>query len=240
MTELMWYDVNPPRELELDEVTAVLRPLANRPRPSLLGAPPIVVFELWGQGGLVSWRVGASPRIARDVMAHLTAHLPRAGVSKLKDSNRPRLSLAADLSMRSVSGMLRTDMAGAVSAALHTALRATCPGEVAIVQWIVGRSQKRDQPMKTVDVLAALGLREPREPDALALKEWRDKASEPIFAVRGRVGALASTDGRAGEIVRQCGDALRLANSASTGLRLSQPTPGRAQGLTGVTTPFRA
>ncbi len=67
MPELTWFAVHPPRDVDLEAVTAVVRPLASRPRWGLPPTTPVVVFEVWSIGGKVQWLLGMDRRLAGDV-----------------------------------------------------------------------------------------------------------------------------------------------------------------------------
>jgi hypothetical protein len=238
VADLKWFDLSLPREMDLAGVTAVLRPLANRPRLGLAAVTPLVVFELWGRGGAISWRLGVDARIAQRLPSELAAHLPRLGIEPIVEDDRPPLTLAADLRMQGLSSALRSDTAGAVSAGLLAALTQMDKGESGVVQWLVGPSRHRQQPPNTFDWAEAIGLRTPNQPDATAMRLWRDKTSEPLFACRGRVGAFAATPARAFTILRSLSDALKLANTASTGLRRGKATKARAVKAVGAVAPL--
>ena len=226
MTELSWFGLHPPRNLDLQAVTGFIRPLATRPVSGFLATTPLVVFEVWGEGGTdgaaISWRLGVEQRIAADIAMQLTAQLPGIGISPLHDEGRPVLSFGAEVSTFGWSSLLRTDMAAAVSAGIYGALRRLKKGETAVMQWMVGPSHARRVRPTNLSWAELFGLRPPEKPDPTALRLWREKSAEPIFAVRGSIGAVATIPGRSEAIIHALGDALRLASSASAGVQLKR------------------
>jgi hypothetical protein len=238
MADLRWFEVTPPRDVDLAAVTSVLRPLANRPRPGLTGTTPVVVFEAWGYDSEIHWRLGVDAQVAREVPAQLRAHLPKLGLTRLSRPKRPALLLGADVRLRGLSSPLRLDTAGAVSAELLDALGSLYAGEAGVVQWVLGPAQPRGNVPSRFKLAESLGLRMPQEPDATAARLWRQKAAEPLFACQGRVGAMAVNTGRAYNIIRSLGSALKLASAEHASLHLSKSSTSRARKLTDVARPL--
>lgn len=239
MADLQWFEVNPPRELDLAAVTAAVRPLADRPRTGLGGSVPLVVFELWGVGGEVRYLLGVDHRLGTTAPVELTAQLPRLGLVPVKRLVRPVTGLAAEVRLHSTSAPLRLDMASSVSAGLLAVLRELNGShEAAVVQWVLGPAHPRRKRPTPFNVAVSLGLRGSDKSDATAARLWREKASEVLFACRGRVGASAATTARAYGIIRNLAASLKLANSQHASLRISKASPGRAHKLFGVATPL--
>lgn len=219
MSRLSWFSLSLPRDMELADVTAVLRPLAARPHFGITGAVPLAVLEVWSIGGRVSWRLGLDFRVARSLSQQMAAHLPRLGVRPEQEVERPKLSTAAEVRMHGLAMPLRLETAGAVASGLLAVLGELATSETGVVQWTVGPCRTQPHPPARLDVGEILGLHAPHTPDATALKLWRDKVTEPLFGCRGRIAADASTPTRAAAIVRSLGDALALADTAHAGLR---------------------
>ncbi|MFI0794117.1 hypothetical protein ACH4OY_15725 [Micromonospora rubida] len=219
MSRLSWYSLSLPRDMDLGDVTAVLRPLAARPRLGVTGAMPLAVFEVWSIGGRVSWRLGLDCRVARSLSQQMAAHLPRLGMRPEQEVARPKLSIAAETRMHGLAMPLRLETAGAVASGLLAVLGGLTGSETGVVQWMVGPGRTQPSPPARLDIGEVLGLRPPHAPDASALRLWREKVTEPVFACRGRIAADGPTPARAAAIVRSLGDALALADTAHTGLR---------------------
>src|SRR5262245_23549385 len=86
MPELIWFELSPPRDMDLAAVTALLRPLASRPQRGLVAVPPLVAFELWSRGGAISWRMGVDKTQAGILPPQLAAHLPGLGISPISEA----------------------------------------------------------------------------------------------------------------------------------------------------------
>jgi hypothetical protein len=89
MTQLTWFSINPPRDIDHPSVTAAIRSLASRPRMGTPPATPLVVFETWSVGGRLEWLLGVDPFLADELPAQLQAHAPRLAVTHLPIPHRP-------------------------------------------------------------------------------------------------------------------------------------------------------
>jgi hypothetical protein len=98
MTDLVWFELFLPRKLDLDALTDLTRPLANRTPSGILGRTPSVVFETWLAPGQVRWLVGLDPRLARSVPRQLSAHLPGLRLIAVAVPPRPQPLLSIMLS----------------------------------------------------------------------------------------------------------------------------------------------
>lgn len=236
---LRWYTLSLPRDLDLETVTAALRPLAGRRGAMLAGGPPLVVLEAWGQGGDISWRLGAEHAIAGDVRARMGAQLRRLGIAPLAAPEWPVLTAGADLRLPRPSWPLRLDTAGAAASGLLKALGGLGKQECGVVQWLVGPSQRRGQPRAMpTDFSELIGLRPVRKVDATTARLWAEKTREPLFGCRGRIAAQAATPERAEAIIRALYGALKLTDSQYAGLRLGTVSAAGARKLAEVSSPL--
>lgn len=238
MSELSWYAVIPPRNLDAAALTAALRTLASRPRIGLLGRTPTVVFELWGQAGEVGWWLGLEERIADELTQQLKAHLPRLGLVHEPTPQRSAVMVATTLNHRGFIHPLRTDMAEQVATALQDTLRGLKRGEAAVVQWLVGPAKGRAREPQSFRPLEILGLRERPAPDASVRREWRSKAAEPLLECVGRIGAVAARDKQARAILRRLAGGVALANSSHATLYPRRPNTETARALNEALPPF--
>jgi hypothetical protein len=200
---------------------------------------PLVVFEIWSVGGEIKYLLGVDHRLAGSAPVEMAAQLPRLGLVPAKRSARPVLRLAADVRLHGIAAPLRLDTASAVSAGLLAGLRELGAHDSAVVQWVLGPAHSRHSRPTPFSVATSLGLRTSDKPDAAAARLWREKAgAEPLFAVRGRIGACGVTSVRAYGTIRSLAGALKLANSQHASLRISKASPGRAHKLAEVATPL--
>ena len=75
MTDLRWFEVHPPSDLSLPDVTGLIRVLAGRPRYGLRGLQPVVVFEMWLRPDTVRWLIGIEDQIARTLSGQFRSQL---------------------------------------------------------------------------------------------------------------------------------------------------------------------
>ncbi|MCA1702882.1 MAG: type IV secretory system conjugative DNA transfer family protein, partial [Actinobacteria bacterium] len=143
MTELAWYELFPPRDATLADVTGMTRVLAGRPRRGVQRLTPVVSFELWLTHGRVRWLVGMDVSLARSLPAELRAQLPGLGLLRLEAPERPVPTTARELRCDRLSFPLRLDTAQAVAAGVVQLAGQLGRHETAVVQWSIGPSHNR-------------------------------------------------------------------------------------------------
>ena len=212
MPELVWREAFPPPDLTLARMTAMLRVLAGRPQLGIRRHQPVVVFELWVSRGEVRWLVGSDAAIARHLPADLAAQLP--GLSLITSRALPRQVpiTAREVQPSTLAYPLRLDTAGAVAAGLLGLRRRLGVSESIVVQWVIGPSFTRTHLPARFAPLESLGVVEPRTPDSSERTAWREKVAEPLFGVRGRIGAVAEDPRRAAQLIGPAVSALALAS----------------------------
>lgn len=234
--KLIWFNIHLPPGLDLAAVTNVLRPLATRPKVGLTRHTPVVVFELRAIANKVGWLLGMEHRLRGTVPSQLQAQLVGLVLLEQKTPDRPTPLLASTVHTTGAVQRLRLEMAPNVSAGLLHVLHSLGSDESAAVQFVLGPAQRRKVKPEAFNLPASLGLWPSSKSSARDQNLWRQKASEPLFAVRCRVGASASQPERAVTITRALTDALSLASASHTALRARQPTTREARGLAAVYT----
>lgn len=236
MPELVWFELFPPRGLDLATVTAVVRPLASRPRLGLTRRMPVVVFECWSNEGMLRWLLGVEAVLAPQVPALLHTQLPNLGIVRRDDVDRPAVPVAVALRSQGLFNPMRLDTASSVSAGVLGTLAPLRKGECAVVQWVLGPAQdRRDRPQE-LSFLEAVGLHPLHEEDGRDRQHWKLKTNEPLFGLRGRIGVNASSQ-RASTIFRSLVSALGIANASHAELRASLPSARHARLLARVFQP---
>jgi hypothetical protein len=231
MPDLRWFELFLPRGLDLGAVTALIRPLASRPRMGmLLPRMPVVVFECWSFAGELHWLLGVESIIAARVPSELEAQLPGLSLVEQDEPRRPVLAVAVDLRLQGLSNPLRVDVAAAVSAGALRTLGGLHRQELAVVSWVLGPSQQRRHRPVEVGLGQVLGLRPLPEETAQDRQFWKAKTAESLFAARGRIGVKASSQ-RASVILRSLASALAIANASHAELRASSPSARKARQL---------
>lgn len=182
------------------------------------------------------WLVGIDRRISGDLSAQFIAQLPGLMLTLVTRPVRTTPQLVADMQPVGLTQPLRVDMATGVTAGLSEILHALNDKSSAVVQWVIGPPQSRVKQPKAFNVARALGLVAMHEATAEERRGWKQKASEPLVAVRGRIGARAASEELAAPIVRMLGEALRLVGSSQAQLRIGRPTTLGAHQLDAVET----
>lgn len=231
MTERVWFELFPPRDLDLAAIVGLLRPLASRPRLGFLKRTPAVVFETWLTPGRVQWFVALDHHLATNIPHQFRAQLPRLDVIPSAADHRPTPLLATDVRLSSLAFPLRLDTAASVSAGVLAAADLLHGHESAVLQWVVGPSYQRATQPNAFNLEEALGFRKSTPPTAAQTAAWRQKSAEPLYGVRGRIGARATTPERISILIRAIVGALSLANSSQCAVRTTLHTPGRAGDL---------
>jgi hypothetical protein len=126
---------------------------------------------------------------------------------------------------------LRLDTAGAVVVGVFQSRHRLGAEEAAVLQWVVGPSHRREQQPSQWSALESLGLVTPRSPDASERTAWREKISEALFGVRGRVGAVAADPKRGAQIIGPVVSAVSLAASSHVSLAASRQSSRVAEQL---------
>ncbi|WP_410623217.1 type IV secretory system conjugative DNA transfer family protein [Amycolatopsis sp. cmx-8-4] len=231
MIELRWFEAVPPRKTSVTEVTALVRVLAGRSHYGVRKLQPVVVFETWLRPEGVRWLVGIEPRIARTLRGSMLSQLPGLTLTPVDEPQRPEPITARELRFTSLAYPLRTDTADGVTAGIMQARDQLRDGEALVVQWVVGPSHRYvRQPIEQTP-LDLLGFTTPREPDAGDRQAWKQKVAEPLFGVRGRLGAVAAEPRWAGALLRPVLSALSLANGNQSRMRASQQSSRTATQL---------
>lgn len=177
MADLQWFEMHPPRGLDLAAVTALVRPLADRPRTGFGGGVPLVAFEVWNIGGQIRYLLGVDHRLARSVPVELAAQLPGLAFVLVRWTVRPVLRLAADVRLHGTTAPLRLDTASAVSAGLLARLREVDHShEAAVVQWVLGPAH----PRRARPTQFSVAVRELPGPTALPLGLHHMSARPPV------------------------------------------------------------
>ncbi|MBP2322680.1 DNA helicase HerA-like ATPase [Kibdelosporangium banguiense] len=230
VANLRWYELFPPHGCSLTDVTAVIRVLAGRARHGIWRTTPVVVFECWIEQGNVRWLLGLDERLATTLPAQLPAQLPSLDLAEVATPSRPPLRSAMTVRSAGLSYPLKLDNAAAVASGCMQIASTLGKRERVVVQWVVGPAAPRHTPPSQFTISEALGLRPPRKPEVGEQRAWHAKVEEPLFAVQGRIGAVARNTPRANALLKLALDALSLADSPHARLqrgRISQATTER-------------
>ncbi|EKX63082.1 type IV secretory system conjugative DNA transfer family protein [Streptomyces ipomoeae] len=221
---LAWFELHFPNDLTPAEVVKALQPLAYRPLVGWFKDTPAVAFELRALPGSVRYWFGVDPRVSSELPGQLQAQLPGLAVVPVDTPPRPIPQLAATLHVQPPTQPLRPEMTSGITAGLAEVVKTLTKGESFAVQWVVGPAQARHRRPEAFSVTRALGLVAVAKETTEDKRLWKHKASEPLFHVRGRIGARSPVAGRARAIVRTVSEALQLASSPYADVRVSRPS----------------
>ncbi|TWP45978.1 type IV secretory system conjugative DNA transfer family protein [Lentzea tibetensis] len=189
------------------------------------------MFELWSHAGQLQWLLGIDAQLSGQLPNQLRAQLPNLVLIPQPQPARAKPTLVKDLRITGVSEPLRVDMASSISAGLHQVLKLLKSGESAIVQWAVGPAQQRRTKPETRSLPQLLGFGQPSQPRPDELQHWRRKTAEPLFAVRGRIGARTTHVNRTEAVLHMLAQAESLASASYSELRSSQASRRGAQAM---------
>ncbi len=204
-----------PQSLSEDAVIAVLRAMAGL----AIGGPVViraVVFETVSRSDGIEHHLYLPRGWVETVRSQLVTTVPGLRLEPLQSSALPAPSRVLELGLTSDLRPLRTDATEASVRSLLAALGPLRTGEVAVMQWVAS-------PVGTGPVPSSgrvhttggswwlrliLAFWHAPQRDQLTLAAQRTKASEPLFAVVGRLGVRAAHPARAGQLLRQLWSAL--------------------------------
>ncbi|MCP2245759.1 type IV secretion system DNA-binding domain-containing protein [Lentzea aerocolonigenes] len=229
-TSFRWFKLFFPVALDIAAITRLIRPLATRPRVGITGRTPVVTFELWSHGGTLAWLIGLDCRLTH-LPEQLRAQLPELILTPLSEPQRPQPLLTKDLRITGVSEPLRSDMASSVTAGLLEVLRLLKDGESAVVQWVIGPAEQRRTPPKHASWSQLLGFANPAQAHPGEQQHWRRKTAEPLFAVRGRVGARTHHLERTRTVLHMLAQAEALASASYSEVKSTAASRRGGSGL---------
>jgi hypothetical protein len=197
---LVAYTLRLPRELAADDVAAWLSHVVSgtqAPRFRLLTPPP-VALEVVATAAGIRHVLLVPERTRGTVLAGLRAAMPAVRFEQADDywAGRPRVLLAAEARLTSLTRPLAHERAERASSALLASLSPLGAGEVVVLQWLfVGatRTTLATARSGTAEALATLLGDTSTGKDAEALAAERRKQAEPMLAAVLRLGVAAPT-----------------------------------------------
>lgn len=216
---LSWYTLHFPADLDSDQVLRFTRSLVVRVRKGFIMSAQPVVLEVEGDAGRITWRLGVTPGERDQVLSGL-----RHAVPNLRTESTERSDAAPDrvweLRLSSHRRPLNVSASEGVASAVLSALHSTSAKERVVLQWLVGPWLVRkvvpppSSTSSSPDLLdiADLSL------DSEQTKALRDKTSEPILGVVGRIAISAATPARRAQLRQHLVGALQLVRAPGVGI----------------------
>lgn len=212
-----WFEIRWPRDVDEDDVLALLRHL------SALHRPPVVVLELVANRGQASHRIGI-PKADSERLRHLFAsHLPDVLLEPVEREQR-ELNNAVELRLGTRERSLRTDAAQEVARAILGSAAST-PG-VTVIQLVLGtRLAPHHVPAESVGMptnaqIVKRTLLTGHEPlDARSRTALQDKVGEHGFRTVLRVATNIAEPKTARSALRGVLGGLRVSEASGAHLR---------------------
>ncbi|MCX4742794.1 type IV secretory system conjugative DNA transfer family protein [Streptomyces antibioticus] len=220
---LTWFEVHFPHDLAAADVVRLLQPLAHRPLVGWFKRTPAFVLELRGSAEGVRYLIGLD-EAASTLPTQMVAQLPGLVLVPLDRPSRPSPHVVSDVRLSGLTRPLRTDVNANVTAGLLATMNGLTKGQSVALQWVVGPAQSRSRKPERFSVTRALGLVAVAHETADDRRLWKEKVAEPLFLVRGRIGARARSEDEARSLVHRLGEALQLASGAHADIWTSRPT----------------
>ena len=204
---LVAYELHFPRGLEPANVAAWIGQLSGLASPwwQRLLAVRAIVLEVTATNTGISHHL-LMPRPQRElVLGALRASLPAVRAVAQEGRASPAVDVAAALGLSNRHRTLRVEQPAAASAAILASLQPLESSETLTLQWVISPAgpqrpitNGRWQMTQRWEGGAVVQVR-----DREALRAARAKQAPPIFAVVGRLGVAAGTDGRRRQLLQR-------------------------------------
>jgi hypothetical protein len=216
---LRWYELQFAADLDAEGVLGFVRSLVVRVRKGLLMSALPVLIEVEGNAGRLCWRLGVTPAEQEQVLSGLRHAVPDLLLTDI--DHRPlRFDRVWELRLSSQRRPLSVSAAELVASALLSALARTGRGERLVLQWLIGPWLVRHvvpPPSRSSSELSWFDLH-PEGLDSEQTKVLRDKTSEPILGVVGRIAVSASPPARRAVLRQGVMGALQLVRAPGVGI----------------------
>jgi hypothetical protein len=219
-TNLHWYELAFPADLDSDVTLDFARSLSTRARHGFWSQVRPVVVEVERSGGRYVWRLGLDERDASLIVRRLRALVPAMRIDRT-ERNVPDLDIGTELRLRSARRVMNTDIAGQAAAALLLSLSGIGHDESVVVQWIIGPWLARSPVPSSWDQ-AEPGwpwrlLDDTPDLDTEATQAFRLKQREHVFGVVGRIAVRAASTSRRQQLMQRVFGSLQLVREPGVG-----------------------
>ena len=224
-TDLVWYELRWPRQIEPDQLRGAMHLLATT-----AGSP--IIIEVIGTSGAVQHRLAVPRGHAGGAINQVRSALPALAAKKV-DRESPELNRAVAMRMSTKRRPLRVDNLELGSSALLAALSHLGEDERLVLQWVLGpplaplsvpsRHEPGPEALTPGSVIQI--LRGASEIDPEARTALRAKQSEPGWKVAGRLAVAAEGRSRQRQLIRQVLGALKAAEAPGVGFWVHSVQP---------------
>lgn len=228
LTNLHWYDLTFPSDLEAAPVLDVVRGLSTRARHGFWAQIRPVVVEVERSGGRYIWRLGVDERDAGPLLRSLRHHLPALRVDRA-DRVLPDLSRGVELRLRSPRRATNTDLTEQVATGLLVAMAGVGLDEAVVVQWVIGPWLPRSPVPSSWDQSDPGWpwrlLNDQPDLDTEATQALRTKQRDHLYGVVGRIAVTAASRSRETQLLQRVVGALQMVREPGVGF-VRRLTPG--------------
>ena len=213
-----------PADLTEEQVTAWVRSLSGTLRGSSLlplRSSPMIGLEVWADNGGLNYRLKVPARHAEYVLAQLRTLVPGIRVTPHKEAPHPHWTSVVEVGMRGSHAPLRIFSGPDMAASLLASVQPLGRREIVLVQWVMTPAVPQHPPSyerarRRESSFEAWLQRSSRSRDAV--HEQREKLAEPNMLAVLRVAVLATSEGRADQLLGRvraavaaaCGPGLHL------------------------------
>lgn len=220
LTNLHWYDLTFPSDLDTPPVLDVVRGLSTRTRHGFWAQIRPVVVEVQRSGGRYVWRLGVDERDDGSLVRSLRQQLPAVRVDRA-DRKLPALTRGIELRVRSLRRATNTDVPEQASTALLVAMAGIGRDEAFMVQWVIGpwlpRSPVPSSWDKTDPGWPWRLLDDRPDLDTEQTQALRAKQREHVYGVIGRIAVQAASRSREQQLLQRVFGALQLVREPGVG-----------------------
>jgi hypothetical protein len=215
-----------PGDLTEEQVTAWVRSLSGTLRGSSLlplRSSPTICLEVWADNGGLNYRLKVPARHAEYVLAQLRTLVPGIRVSPQREAPHPHWTRAVEVGMRGSQMPLRIFSGPDMAASLLASVQPLGRRETVLVQWVMTPAVPQHPPTyestrRRESSFEALLRLSSRSRDAV--HDQREKLAEPNMLAVLRVAVLATSEGRADQLLGRVRSAVAAARGP--GLHLTR------------------
>lgn len=212
---LIIYRLRFPRGVRPEQVVGWLATLPA-PGAGILGRPPLALDVVATEAGIEHFL--ALPKDAAEAMSvQLQTALPGIRLEREENYRLPVVREAVELRTISGSVPLAADRVEVSAMALLASLQPLADEEVIHLQWLVRAAPVPRRAKREQVGTSSIGMTAVRDHDEL--RALRDKQSEPLLHVVGRVGVAAGTGYRQGQLLGRVRAALSVMDAPGIRLR---------------------
>jgi hypothetical protein len=228
--KLSWYKLSFPANLDSEAVLHFVRSMTVRPRRGPLMTARPVICEVEGHDGGLVWRLGVTPGEERRLLTSLRQALPDVRAEAV-ETPITDFDVVWELRLSSQRRVLHSDNSNQVAGAVLSALQMAGPKEHVLLRWQIGpwiprqaiRPVSRSNKNNSIFDVDRLVL------NSEQVRVLREKHSETLFGVVGRIAIKAATKSRRQALRQGVIGGLQLLRAPGVGIERRAIPPSSAK-----------